>query len=83
MPEQQPKKSPWYYQPWLVILMLFVVLGPFGLPLVFKSPNFRLRTKIFLTVLTLAYTAYLIWVTVKATEAVSGMVSALYQTLYK
>ena len=83
MPEEPPKKSQWYYRPWVVILLLFFVLGPFGLPFVFKNPNFRLRTKIFLTVLTLAYTAYLVWVTFKAVQAVSGMVSALYQTLYK
>ena len=76
-------KLAWYYQPWIIVLSLFFVLGPFGLPLVFKHPTFSRTTKIFLTVLTLVYTAYLIWITIKATQAVSGMISALYQTLYK
>jgi len=53
----------WYYRPWVVLLLLFLVLGPFGLPLVYKSPAFNRPWKIFLTVLTLAYTLYFVAVT--------------------
>ena len=58
-------KTPWYYQPWIVILLLIFVLGPFGLPLVYKSPKFNKTFKVILTVLTILYTAYLVEVTVK------------------
>ena len=64
------EKPPWYYRPWIVILMLFFVLGPFGLPLLFKSPFFGKKTKVFLALLTLLYTAYLIGGTVVAVRAV-------------
>ena len=46
-----------YHSRWMVVLMLFVVLGPFGLPLLWKSPHFTKRWKQILTVLTLIYTA--------------------------
>ncbi len=41
----------------MILLMLFVVLGPFGLPLLWKSPRFSKRWKQILTALTLIYTA--------------------------
>jgi hypothetical protein len=43
-----------------VILLLFFVLGPFGLPLLYKSPKFTRRLKIVLTVVVIFYTTYLI-----------------------
>ena len=52
MPE--PK---WYHNKVLVVLMLFLVLGPFGLPLLWKNPLFSKRWKWILTVLILVYTA--------------------------
>ena len=66
-------KLAWYYQPWIVVLSLFFVLGPFGLPLVFKHPTFSRTTKIFLTAATLAYTAYLIWATIKIVLSLSTL----------
>ena len=50
-------EAKWYHSRWMVVLMLFVVLGPFGLPLLWKSPHFTKRWKQILTVLTLIYTA--------------------------
>ena len=64
------KTEHWYYRPWVVILMLFFVLGPFGLPLLFKSPSFGKKTKVFITLLTLLYTTYLIGGTVAAVRVV-------------
>jgi hypothetical protein len=40
--------------------MLFVVLGPFGLPLPWKSPSFSRWSKIALTVAVAAYTVLLV-----------------------
>ncbi len=54
----------WYLRPVGVVLLLFLVLGPFGLPLLYKSPGFTRKWKIGLTVLVMIYTSYLIVITV-------------------
>ena len=41
-----PPPPKWYYQPSSVVLLLFFVLGPFGLPLLWKSPAFSRGMKI-------------------------------------
>jgi ascorbate-specific PTS system EIIC-type component UlaA len=51
---------PWYYRPWPVLLLLFLVLGPLGLPLLWRSPRFTRTWKIVLTGLVLVYTAMLV-----------------------
>lgn len=61
----------WYYRPWVVILLLFFALGPFGLPLVYKSPKFNKVWKVILTIVMIFYTIYLVDVTVKAVETIS------------
>lgn len=61
----------WYYRPWIVVLLLFFVLGPFGLPLVYKSPKLNKIWKVILTVVMIFYTIYLIDATVKAVETIS------------
>ena len=50
----------WYLRPIGVILLLFFVLGPFGLPLLYKSPKFSKTLKIVLTIAVMIYTLYLI-----------------------
>jgi hypothetical protein len=50
----------WYYRPWGVLLLLFVVLGPLGLPLLWKSPSFTRRWKIVLTAVMVVYTVMLV-----------------------
>jgi len=52
-------KTKWYYSVWAVLLMLFVVLGPLGLPFLWRSPRFVRWGKVTLTVVTLAYTVWL------------------------
>jgi len=55
-----PPLSPrWYYRPWPLLFLLFVVLGPFGLPLLWKSPAVSRTTKIVLTIAVIVYTAML------------------------
>jgi hypothetical protein len=57
---QPPPLSPrWYYRPWALVFLLFVVLGPFGLPLLWKSPAVSRGTKIVLTIAVVVYTALL------------------------
>ena len=53
-------EAKWYHSRGMVFLMLFVVLGPFGLPLLWKSPRFTKFWKQILTALTLIYTALIL-----------------------
>ena len=59
------EKVKWYLRPVGVILLLFFVLGPFGLPLLYKSPKFSKRLKTLLAVAVMIYTAYIISATVE------------------
>jgi hypothetical protein len=54
------EKIKWYLRPIGLILLLFFVLGPFGLPLLYKSPKFSKTLKIVLTIAVTIYTLYLI-----------------------
>ncbi len=51
----------WYLRPISVVLLLFFVLGPFALPLLYKSPKFSKTLKIILTIVVIIYTSYLIF----------------------
>ena len=50
----------WYDRPIWVLVLLFFVLGPLGLPYLWKSDSFSRRSKIILTILVVAYTALLV-----------------------
>ena len=52
--------TPWYYRPWAVVVLLFVVLGPLGLPLLWRSPSFTRGWKIVLTAVMVVYTVMLV-----------------------
>jgi len=54
-------KVKWYLNPISVVLLLFFVLGPFGLPLLYQSPKFSKTLKIMLTVVVIVYTSLLIF----------------------
>ncbi len=58
---KEDEKVKWYLRPVAVLILLFFVLGPFGLPLLYKSPKFSKALKIILTVLVTIYTFYLIY----------------------
>ena len=62
--------SKWYHNLWFVLVMLFVVLGPFGLPLLWKSPHFTRPWKWVLTALTVLYTVWLTAASIHLVEAV-------------
>lgn len=47
----------WYYQPVMILLLGFVVIGPFALPLVWKTPKMSRMVKIGVTVALLLYSA--------------------------
>ena len=56
----------WYHNVWFALFLLFFVLGPFGIPLVWTNPRLARGVKIALTVVTLLYTVWLVDVTVRA-----------------
>ena len=64
MPKEEGRVK-WYLRPISVVLLLFFVLGPFGLPLLYKSPQFSKTAKIILTIAVVIYTSYLIFASVK------------------
>jgi hypothetical protein len=59
------EKAKWYLRPIGVVLLLFFVLGPFAIPLLYKSPQFSKTLKIVLTIVVMIYTSYLIIATVE------------------
>jgi hypothetical protein len=73
------RESRWFYSVWSVLLALFVVLGPFGLPLLWRSPRFSRGMKVLLTAATVVYTALLIGETLRAGRLVGEMLESLGQ----
>lgn len=71
----------WYYKPWVVVCMLFLVLGPFGLPLVYRNPKFSRLWKIVLTVVMIPYTWYLVVITVKTYHQTSKIALEIQERL--
>ncbi len=57
----QDRKVKWYLNPISIVLLLFFIMGPIALPLLYKSPKFSKTMKIILTVAVIFYTAYLIF----------------------
>jgi hypothetical protein len=49
--------------PWVVLALLLCALGPFALPLLYKSRAFSLPVKILLTVVVLAIAVLAVWIT--------------------
>ena len=77
-PSTRPK---WYYNIWFVLFMLFFVLGPFGLPLVWKNPRFSKTVKMLLTGAMVLYTLLLVDVVVRAVGAVMEQMRQFNSTL--
>lgn len=73
---QQPPRERWYYNVWFVLFMLFFVLGPLGLPLVWKNPRFSRWVKLTLTMLMALYTVVLIDLTVRTFQTVMNAVGS-------
>ena len=62
---KEDRKTKWYLKPISVVLLLFFVLGPFGLPLLYQSPKFIKTSKIILTIAVVLYTCYFLFVSLK------------------
>jgi len=81
MAESNASKPKWYFNVWFVLLMLLFVLGPFGLPLVWKHPRWSRWIKIALTLTMIVYTVVLIDATIRAVRAIMQGVEQFNATL--
>ncbi len=66
---EPPGRPRWVHRPLFVLPMLFVVLGPLGLPYLWQSPCFSRTAKIVLTVAVGVYTVLLIGETMRVLRA--------------
>jgi hypothetical protein len=65
-----PAAVRWYHRPVWVLILLFFVLGPLGLPYLWKSPRFSRGMKVVLTVAVIAYTGWLVVETIRIVRGV-------------
>lgn len=69
----------WYYNPWMVVAILFLALGPFGLPLLYKSPKFSRTWKIVLTIVMIPYTWWMVVLSREVLEKAQTIAAQLQQ----
>jgi hypothetical protein len=81
MDKEENEKVKWYLRPLGVLVLLFVVLGPLALPLLYKSPKFNKTLKIILTIAVIIYTSYLIFVSVELGIEVYRRLEELQNTI--
>ena len=55
------QRPSWWESPWVVLSLLFLVLGPLALPMLWGSRRFTPLWKIILTVFVTLFTVFLIW----------------------
>jgi hypothetical protein len=66
------QRSAWWDHPWFVVAMLFLVIGPLALPMLWRSHRFTQGWKIVLTVLVTILTVWLcsrVWIAMQQTVA--------------
>ena len=80
MPKEDGRGK-WYLRPVPVVLLLFFVLGPFGLPLLYKSTQFSKTLKIILTIAVIIYTSYLIFASLEIGRQLCSKMGELQNTL--
>ncbi len=71
----------WYHSVWFVLFMLFFVLGPFGLPLLWKSPRFSRNAKIAWTITVGVYCCWVAFAIVRAVQTTMGHFDAIEKSL--
>jgi len=62
----------WYHNIWIVLFLLFFVLGPFGLPLVWKNPRFSQGIKLALTAIMMLYMVFLTALIVRMVQTITA-----------
>ena len=78
---QAASKPKWYYNVWFTLFLLFFVLGPLALPLVWKNPKFPKPVKIVLTVLMVVFCFVFVQLVIHLYSAVSDHFDRLDATM--
>lgn len=61
-PSKPPAAVKWYHRRWVALLGISpLFLGPFGLPLLWRSPEFSPRGKLIWTLITIGWSVGFIW----------------------
>ena len=74
---ESPVAIKWYYRPFWVLVLLFLVLGPLGLPYLWRSPRFSRGAKIFLSGCVIVYTGLIVVESVRLVQEVRDEMKAL------
>lgn len=64
----------WYHKPVWIAVLAFLVLGPFALPLVWRSPAIGENGRILWTIGILVWTALLFWQTFEIANQVASQI---------
>lgn len=76
-PGGQGGRPSWYYEPIWIAVMALLVLGPFALPLVFKSPKLSRNGKIAFTAGIALYTLMIFFYTIKISLIIINEVNSV------
>ena len=74
---ESPVAVKWYYRPFWVLVLCFVVLGPLGLPYLWRSPRFSRGAKILLSGCVIVYTGLIVVESVRLVQEVQDEMKAL------
>ena len=74
---EPPVAVRWYHRPVWVLILLFLVLGPLGLPYLWNSPRFSRGMKIVLTVAVAVYTGLIVLETIRIVRAVEDQLGVV------
>jgi len=55
----------WYHKTWGIVILLFLVLGPLAIPLLWRSPVIPRERKLLLTILCIAFIAFFGWILIQ------------------
>jgi ribosomal protein L40E len=55
------QQAKWSESPWIILPLLFLILGPFALPLLWRSSHFTLVWKSVLTIIMVGLTVFMLW----------------------
>ena len=54
------KTASWIHNPWIILALLFLVMGPLALPLLWKSNGFSMKQKVAVSAANILYTLLLL-----------------------
>jgi len=78
MADKDPK---WYFQTWSLVIS-FIVIGPFMLPLVWTNPRFTKKAKVIISILVILFTFLLSVIVVKTFGFLNDFYNQLLEAQY-